>query len=197
MAKVSAIVLAAGLSRRMGPENKLGLLYQGKPLVHHVIDQLSKSVASEIIIVTSEVSQELFPDHEIILNEYYQTGMTSSIQAGVRAASKQTDGYMICLGDQPLIQTEDYNQIIQAFGEQLMSDAKTIILPSYQGKKGNPVVFSLEHKQAILDHPQPEGCKEIVQTNKEHVVLTALNTPGILLDVDQREDYEILRKGIN
>lgn len=192
MAKVSAIVLAAGLSRRMGRENKMGLLYKGKPIVHHVIDQLEKSVAFETIIVTSEVSQDLFAHHEIVLNENYASGMTSSIQAGVKASSNQSDGYMICLGDQPLILTEDYDQIIQAFGESLKSDPNAILLPSFEGKKGNPVIFSYKHRPAILNHPQPEGCKEIVQSNKEHVVFAALNTPGILQDVDRPEDYEEL-----
>ena len=192
MAKVSAIVLAAGLSRRMGKENKMGLIYKGKPIVQHVIDQLQISSAYETIIVTSEVSQGLFPDQEVLLNELYKTGMTSSIQAGVRAASEQSDGYMICLGDQPLIRPQDYDQIIQAFDESLKNDPETITLPSFEGKKGNPVIFSCRYKNAILNHQQPEGCKEIVQRNKKHVVFTALDAPAILQDVDLPEDYQSL-----
>ncbi len=195
MAKVSAIVLAAGLSSRMGAINKMGLIYQGKPIVHHVIDQLSKSEAFEIIIVTSVVSKELFPGRKITLNERFETGMTSSIQAGVAASLEEADGYMICLGDQPLIQTEDYDQIIEAFDKHLKDDLKVITLPTFDGKKGNPVLFSSHYKNDILNHQQPEGCKEIVQINKSHVVFRALKTSAILQDVDRPEDYEWLVKG--
>ena len=192
MARVSAIVLAAGLSRRMGSANKMGLIYQGKPLVHHVIDQLAKSAAFETIIVTSEISQGLFPNHEFILNEHYQTGMTSSIQAGVKAASEQSEGYMICLGDQPFIQTEDYDQLIQIFEEKLKGNPRVIVLPTHDGKKGNPVIFSSHYKGAILSHQQPDGCKEIVQAHKKDVIFQEVHTAAILLDVDRPEDYETL-----
>ena len=190
MAKVSAIVLAAGLSRRMGAENKMGLPFKGKPMVHHVVDQLAESEAFETIIVTSEVSQGLFPDQEIILNEHYQTGMTSSIQVGIKAASTHADGYMICLGDLPLITTADYNKIIRSFEENLKKDAQTIVLPTFDGKNGNPVVFSTEYKEVLLNHPHPEGCKAIVQANQEHLIFQALDTAAILQDVDRPEDYE-------
>lgn len=195
MAKVSAIVLAAGLSRRMGKVNKMGLLYRGKPIVHHVLDQLANCDAFEIIIITNEVSKELFPNHKVVLNERYESGMTSSIQAGVAAATKDTDGYMICLGDQPLIKTKDYNQIIQAFEQKKNDNPNTIIIPTFEGQKGNPVLLSSHYKNEILNHQQPEGCKEIVQMNKSHVVSQALKTPAILQDVDRPEDYEWLMKG--
>ncbi|MDW3194105.1 MAG: nucleotidyltransferase family protein [Cytophagales bacterium] len=190
MAKVSAIVLAAGLSRRMGMENKMGLMYQGKPIVHHVIDQLTKSTVFETIIVTSEVSQDLFPNHDIILNEHYQTGMTSSIQAGVRAASAHTEGYMICLGDQPLIQTEDYDHIVNAFSENFRDNPSSIIAPTYGGKKGNPVVFPFTFKEVILNHEEPEGCKSIIQSNKQHVHAIEMSTNHVLQDIDTPTDYK-------
>ncbi len=193
MAKVSAIVLAAGLSRRMGKDNKMELLFQGKPIVYHVIDQLSASHAFEIIIVTSEVSSALFPDRTVVLNKHYKTGMTSSIQAGVKAASFQSDGYMICLGDQPLVTTTDYNQIIQSFGEHVKNDSASIVLPTYNNQKGNPVVFSSTYKNIILNHNVPEGCKEIVVNHEQHVERVRLNTDGILRDIDTPADYEQIK----
>lgn len=190
MAKVSVIVLAAGLSRRMGNDNKMGLLFQGKPIVQHVINQLRESNAFETIIVTSEISQALFTNQNVVLNERYESGMTSSIQTGVQATSALTEGYMICLGDQPLIKTEHYNQIIRTFEESLQLDPQAIVLPTFEGKKGNPVVFSVHYKKAILNHRQPEGCKEIVQANKKHLVFAPLETASILQDVDLPEDYQ-------
>ena len=116
MDKVSAIVLAAGLSRRMGEENKLFLAFKGKPLVAWVIEKISQSKADEIIIVTSELSKKLagFANDKIkvVNNPDYKIGMTTSIQKGILATSESSIGYMICLGDQPLIEIADYNKII-------------------------------------------------------------------------------------
>lgn len=190
MAKVSAIVLAAGLSRRMGKDNKMGLLFQGKPIVHHVIDQLKDSEAFELIIVTSEVSMGLFPERKVVLNEYYENGMTSSIQVGLQATSSETEGYMICLGDQPLIKTAYYNQIIKGFEENLRRDPNAIVIPSFEGQKGNPVIFSTSYHKAILSHPEPEGCKGIIQQNGTHVYRVELDSNSILRDIDTPSDYE-------
>lgn len=190
MAKVSAIVLAAGLSRRMGKDNKMSLLFQGKPIVHHVIDQLKDSDAYELIIVTSEVSIGLFPERKVVLNERYESGMTSSIQVGLRAASPETEGYMICLGDQPLIKTDHYNQIIRAFEENLKSNPNAIVIPSFEGQNGNPVIFSTSYFKAILTHPESEGCKKIVQQNRSHLYRVELASNSILKDIDTPSDYE-------
>lgn len=187
MAKVTAIILAAGTSSRMGETNKLFLDLKGKPIIEWVIEGVSQSAVEEIILVGSELSMDRlaqFDDCKIRLieNANYKSGMTSSIQAGVSAASPK-NGLMICLGDLPLIRTETLNQLILAFDDQ------SIVVPTYQGQKGNPVIFPSSLRQAILDHKEPEGCKGVVQANKKLVKLIEVDDEGILKDVDTHEQY--------
>lgn len=209
MVKVSAIILAAGLSRRMatmematmemGRENKLFLEFKGKALVEWVIDQVTASKVDEIIIVTSELSNDkliAFASDKIkvVNNPDYKIGMTTSIQKGVASTSEECNGYMICLGDQPLIETSDYNTIIASFKDSQQKNSKIITVPFYEGKKGNPVIFSSFYKEQILVHQEPEGCKEIIQKNKNELNKINLNSPFILQDIDTKEEYDKLIK---
>ena len=118
--------------------------------------------------------------------------MTNSIQAGVGVASDKSSGYMICLADQPLMKAADYNEIIERFEVLVKHDPKSIVVPFYNGKKGNPVIFSAIHRDDILNHKEMEGCKEIVQLNKEHVYQVEMSHDHILQDVDTPEDYDRL-----
>ncbi len=187
MAKVSAIILAAGTSSRMGDDNKLFLDLKGKPIIEWVLEAVAQSDVDEIILVGSELSMNRlvqFEDRKIrpIENPDYKSGMTSSIQAGVAAANPE-NGLMICLGDIPLIRTETLNQLILAF------EGQNIVVPTYKGQKGNPVIFPSSLRQAILDHKEPEGCKGVVQANKKLVKLIEVDDEGILRDVDTHEQY--------
>ena len=179
----------------MGNTDKRFLLYKGKPLVNHVMLNLWNSQQSQLIIVMQNNDVRLLngQDNEqikVVENPDYQQGMTTSIQAGVAAASEQATGYMICLADQPLITSEDYNRLIEAFENTYLSNKKCIIVPFFEGKKGNPVIFSAHYREAILTHKNMEGCKEIIQANKEYITKVAMPNNHILRDVDTPEDYE-------
>ena len=197
MAEVCAIVLAAGLSGRMGEANKLFEEIQGKAIIDHSIESISKSKVSELIIVSSEISNERIrikygARFRMIDNPDYKTGMTSSIKAGVKSLEKDIDGYMICLADQPLIKTETFDKLIDSFTLKFKEDKACIIQPIYEGKKGNPVIFSSSFREAILNHTEPEGCREIVKLNLSHLELVEVSDPGIHLDIDTREALESL-----
>ena len=188
MPDISAIILAAGLSKRMGPENKLFLSIDRKSMIDWVIERVIASKATEIIIVGSELSTDKLLKWRservrLIENIHYQTGMTSSIQTGVKNASGH--GYMICLGDQPNIQTNTYDQLIEAF----QTDESKIILPFFQGQKGNPAIFPGHFREAILAHKEPEGCRAIILDNKSNTNKVEVSDPGILMDIDTKEDY--------
>jgi len=188
MAKVSAIILGAGLSKRMGTANKLFLPVREKPMIEWVIENVKASTADEIILVGSELSMDRltrFEDEKIrvVENLHYKTGMTSSIQAGVEAA--RLDGYLICQGDQPYIQTSTYDQLIQSF----QLNPTSIILPFFRGKRGNPVIFSKHYREEILAHREPNGCRTIIQKNSNCIIHVEVDDHGVLIDVDTREDY--------
>lgn len=191
---VSAILLAAGESKRMGKRDKRFLQYQGRPLVEHVLDQIRQSQAGEVIVVCNGQDDDRLRTFQseriqIVVNSAFRQGMTTSIQAGIRVTSPDTQGYMICLADQPLLQPTEYTELIKAFETAYQRHPQSMVVPFYEGKKGNPVIFSAHYRAAILAHKEMDGCKEIVQANRLHLVPLAMPTPHILVDVDTPEDY--------
>ncbi|NUO03703.1 MAG: nucleotidyltransferase family protein, partial [Saprospiraceae bacterium] len=128
----------------------------------------------------------------IIFNPEYATGMTTSIQAGIRAASSDTDGFMICLSDMPLIETTTYCTLIGAFDEKKKTDKAVIVQPVFEDTPGNPVIFSAWYKNEILALTFTEGCKPIVQKNSKHLHRIALPTQSILMDADTEAAYSAL-----
>lgn len=194
---LSIIVLAAGLSRRMGVENKLLLPLGDKTIVETTIENILAANIGQVIVVVGHESQKLKTLLEkyplsIIENPDYEQGMTTSIKAGIRAAQENTEGYMICLSDMILIEPNEYQFLAKSFLEALKIDEKAIIQPIFQEKRGNPVIFSTFYKNAILETTDTEGCRSVVQAYKNSVKLVEMTTNHILQDIDFREDYENL-----
>lgn len=193
---LSIIVLAAGLSSRMRGAHKLLLPYQGKTVIWHTMAQIHAAMREndyiqEIIVVTghnNEAVQAILEDYTIqhIYNADYATGMTTSIQAGVRAANIAATGYMICLSDQPHITAFEYSLLVEAFKKE---GENAIIMPTFQGERGNPVLFPALLKSEILENTEMTGCKPIVQRNKSKIQMVEMPTNHILLDIDTPEDY--------
>ena len=191
---LTAIVLAAGSSRRMG-KNKLLLPYRGRPLLTYVVGNILSAKVGPVIVVTGhdagQIGAALKGLHvQLVHNPGYDTGMTSSIQAGVSAAGD--DGYMICLSDMALISPGEYRLLKNAFDKEYKRDKACIIQPVYDNQTGNPVIFSAAWRQAILEHSGPEGCKNILRSHTDHCYQVEMPTSSILQDVDWPEDYDRL-----
>lgn len=194
MTRLSAIVLAAGLSQRMGGANKLFLPLGDKPMIGWVIKKLEESIVDDIILVGSKASLERLQTLQsdktrLVENASHTAGMTSSIQTGV--AATVSDGYMICLGDQPHIKSTTYDQLARCF----CSNSTSIVLPFWNNKKGNPVIFPKCMQAQILAHQEPEGCKELVRDNWARVIKQPVQDSGILKDIDTKADYEQVAAG--
>ena len=141
---ISAIVLAAGESLRMGEENKMLLPFKDTTIIGAVLEAINKSLVDEIIVVDRQNSNlgsqlENNKSVQIVTNKNAAKGLTTSIQCGVNASSDLSEGYLICLGDMPLITNKDYNMLINRF---ITIKSKAIIVPIHNGKRGNPVLFS-------------------------------------------------------
>jgi molybdenum cofactor cytidylyltransferase len=209
---VSAILLAAGSSERMKPRNKLLLPFRGSTVVATTCGRiLAAEGIGELILVTGyesgkveravaghlSLSQPAPTSHpspggripwQLVHNPDFETGMTSSIRAGVAAATG--DGYMICLSDMVLITSGEYSSLAASFAARYFVDHKCICLPAYLGAKGNPVIFSSFYRAAILAHPEKEGCKTIVRANPEHQFEVEMPTDHILRDIDDPAAYQ-------
>ena len=213
---VTAIVLAAGLSRRMGEVNKLLLPFGEKTVLETTLDNiLSSNIEVVLIVIGHEAPQvkKVLDDYLrrntgfrrkffIVENPDYEKGMTTSIQAGIKASKRlspptlnsqfSTLNYMICLSDMPLISSDEYSFLKNQFEEILKKDEKAIVQPIFKEKRGNPTIFSSFYENDILNLIDTEGCKPIVQSHKNHVYLVEMPTHSILKDIDNNQDYKLM-----
>jgi molybdenum cofactor cytidylyltransferase len=192
---MTVIVLAAGMSRRMGGPNKLLLPLGGKTILEATLDHLAAAEPGRIVLVTGHEQariRALFQHSAFYLaeNPDYESGMTASIQAGIRTAAAETEGFMICLSDMPLITPEQYRLLMAAFKAHKQTNKYTIVQPVFRGARGNPVIFSAEYRDAILQLDYPEGCRPIVQANREQVVDVEMPNDAVLRDADTPEAYQ-------
>ncbi|MBV8360033.1 MAG: nucleotidyltransferase family protein, partial [Deltaproteobacteria bacterium] len=137
MNTISAIVLAAGESRRMGGANKLLLPVGGVPALRRVVETLTAGGLQEIVVVLGYQRELLAPlldglDVRTVFNERFRDGQMTSVWAGMSALSRPCDGVMICLGDQPLLTPSDLMALIAAFAE--IGD-RSILVPIYLGQR--------------------------------------------------------------
>ena len=190
---ISAIILAAGESRRMGVQNKLLLQIDSEVLIRKFVKSVSNSLVDAVLVVVgfeAEKIKAVLHDQAVkfVENPSYEEGMTTSIQSGVRASSNESTGLMICLADMPFAETSDLNLLIQAFNDYRNTESSLIIVPVFQGKRGNPVLFSEVFRDKILTH-KGEGCREIVRQFPHYVKEVSMENDNLLRDIDTPEDY--------
>lgn len=196
--KISAIFSAAGSSTRMGKANKLLLHFGNATLIEHTFKQLKKSTIDEIVVVTGfdndQIKKTLSKEKVIFkYNPNHITGLTSSIQTGIKSLSNECDGYMITLSDMPYLTKDDYNMVLKTFRSFYKEDP-IIVVPQINERMGNPVIFSKEFKDEVLKHQKPEGCKDIILKNDKFVKKISLNNSNAFKDIDRPEDYKKLIK---
>jgi len=184
---ISAIVLAAGKSSRMGIDNKLLLEFNGKAMVSHVIDQLVLSNVHQIIVVlgneAEQVRKSITQNVEFIDNADYNYGLSTSLIAGINALPPDCEGVMICLGDMPYITADNYNMLIENYQED------KIIAPTMDGKVGNPIIFSNSYFEKLLKLSGDKGAKKIMKEYPEHVIEVDVGSTAIFNDIDTPDAY--------
>ena len=186
MTDIAAIVLAAGSSRRFGDANKLLAIENGKPVLSHVLDRIAALSLAETIMVVrpGDAAVISLADENtttIVENDRAADGMGTSIAAGVRRAG-EVDGVIVVLGDMPHIKKSTYVKLLAAFREHR---EKTIVAPTYEGRRGHPVLFRHAHFGDLMQLDDDTGAKHILAANA--AALLSMPTPdaGILADVDE------------
>ena len=186
---ISAVLLGAGESKRMGV-NKLLLPWGRKTVLEHCFETLLRSKVQEVVIVLSYPNKEiknLFQGAKvkIVVNPYPKRGMSTSIRKGLEAIHPRSDGILIALGDQPFLKTRTINALIRAF-QQVKNG---IIVPSFRGKRGHPVIFHQRYKKELLSLKGDVGGRSIIEKHPEDVRVVPIKSVGVVKDIDTWQDY--------
>lgn len=186
---IAAIILAAGQSRRMGTQ-KLLLPIQGQPMIAHITDQVLRSAVEHTIIVINadpRIPTALAgrPVH-FTTNPDSNGDMLSSIRCGLRTLPAACDAVLLVLGDQPGILPEIINPLIAAFGQ----TPHTILVPTFAGQRGHPLLFSTCHCDEVLTSFGDEGLRGLLRAHADQLREFPLPHGEILTDIDRPEDYE-------
>ncbi len=193
---VAAIVLAAGRSERMG-EPKQVLLLRGKPLLTRVLDALRSAGVAEIIVVlgadADRVRREiLLEGTQPVVHPGFTEGMSSSLRAGVGAASSRADAFLIVLGDQPLVAPGTIRTLVDRHA----SARRRILVPTFAGVRGNPVLLPRAFSGEITATRGDVGCRDIVRRHPDETDEVAVDDAGILLDIDTPDDLHRLEDAL-
>ncbi len=195
--QVSAIILAAGESKRMGMMKQL-LPLGRSTILECVLDNFLKSKVEEIIVVIGHESAEIVKiirerKIKIAVNPLYNQGMSTSIVSGLKLVSSGAQGIMIALGDQPFIDSSTINSLIDAF----CANKKKIIIPVYQDKRGHPIIFSHNYKEQLMSLKGDTGGREVIERYPDDVLEVNVTCDGVLRDIDTREEYYSSLKNMN
>lgn len=192
---ISGIVLAAGLARRMR-QQKLLLDFKGKPVLSWVLEAAIASALDEVVCVVrnlEEAKKKVSLEHPKlcwVINEKAHEGQSTSIIAGLKAISRQSYAAVFLVGDQPMIQSEVINGLIELFRK----NSKLIVVPTFHGEARNPVLFHRDLFAEMLQLTGDRGARVLIEKYREKSAFLEWPEETPFLDMDTWEDYEKLKK---
>ena len=188
--QVAAIVLAAGGSVRMGRPKQL-LPIRGRPMVRHVTEAVAATGLAQVIAVTGahagEVAAALADlPVEIVVNESWTEGMSSSMRAGLRVLRPEIQAALLVLGDQPALTTD----MLQLLVARYRATGAPIVAPIYQGQRGNPVLFDRTLFSELLAVEGDRGGRLLIVRHQDQVEWVEVDDPAVIMDIDSPQDYK-------
>ncbi len=178
----------------MGGENKLTKKIQGIPLIKHSVKNILASSINELIIVLGyqkEIIEKLIDKHEkvkFIFNKDFESGMASSIKVGINHLSDNSESFFICLADMPMVSSNIYDFLIKS------KNQKDILVPTYKGQQGNPILFNKSMKEKIMSIDGDVGAKKILELNKDKILNLEINDQGVAKGFNTQIDFDSLKR---
>ena len=191
---ISAIILAAGQSKRMS-QPKMLLPWGRVTVIEQVITVFLEAGIKDIVVVTGGVREQVetvierYPVRSVPNSEYQFGEMLSSLQYGLRALQAEAEAALIGLGDQPQVQAGTVRQIRQAFLER----RSNLLVPSFQRRRGHPWLVGRSLWEELLSIKSPESPRDFLNRHATDIDYLEMDTPSILADLDTPEDYETSR----
>jgi len=184
-----AIILAAGFSTRMGTQ-KLILPYQNSTMIETVIDNVLDSRIDMVMVVLGADGDEITRaigkrPVEYCYNPHPEKGMLSSVLCGFAALPEDANAALVYLGDQPNISPAVTNKIIEAYNE----DLRGIVIPVHNHRRGHPLLVDMKYRKEIDKLDLEKGLRSLMHLFPQDVLEVEVEEPGILVDIDTREDY--------
>jgi molybdenum cofactor cytidylyltransferase len=187
---ISAVILAAGKSIRMG-QPKMLMPWGNTTVLGKVIETIQQAGMEDILVVTGGARNEVenvAEKHNARVThnkDYANSEMLESIQLGLQGQKAQSEAALICLGDQPQIEEGSVRKVCAAFRQ----NAFRIVVPSYQMRRGHPWLIARELWGDVLKLRSPESMRDFLNTHKDNIFYVEHDSPSILQDIDTPADY--------
>ena len=163
------------------------LPFRGRSFLEHILTTVAGSSAGHTVVVLGHHREAIEGSVRIehpVLNPDYEKGMVTSIQAGIRALPAGTEGALLFLVDHPMATAATVEALIRN------SAPGRIILPTFGGRRGHPVLFAREILDEILALPASAGANVVVWKDPSRIDEIPVNDEGILIDIDTPEQFE-------
>jgi len=187
------VILAAGMSSRMGEAKQLLRLGE-HTLLEHVLENVRASGVGDIVLVLGHAAETIVKsiaakNLKVVVNDAYREGMGSSLRTGVSALPAEIDAAFIVLADQPFVQPDTLKSIMDRYRK----SSAQIVIPMYKGFRGNPVLLDRSVFPEVMALAGDIGCRAIFGNHLQGIVKVPVEDLGILLDVDSKEDFDRLK----
>jgi molybdenum cofactor cytidylyltransferase len=192
--RVSAVVLAAGMSKRMGQIKQLLPLGE-TTLLGHVLAAVQSSQADECLLILGSAAEAIkekvaLNNVKVVVNEAYSEGMSTSLRAGLANVAPQADGALIILADQPFVKAATIDRLI----EEYKKSRPQVAIPVHQGFRGNPVLLDRSVFAEAMGIQGDIGCRAIFGNRVKNVLKVPVDDAGILIDADSPEEFDRLSR---
>ncbi len=195
---ISAIILGAGLSTRMGSV-KLMLPWKNTSILGNIVSTLTSAGIRDIIVVVRSAQDQLgehiqflsgvFPVRSVINESYNPDEMLTSIQYGLKTINSSSTAALIVLGDQPQIEKETVCRIIHA--HQQSNDL--IVIPSFSMRRGHPWLIPYPLISQFNQLQYPFNPRDFLEQHKDEITYVIIDNDSILKDIDTPDDYQTLK----